>query len=245
MPPRKATKKWMAIFDTHGDMAHLPGLKAALEFAKVWKPAIRIAGGDHFDLRPLRKKSEDAIDETLNDDMAAGLDFISQWKPTVYLYGNHEDRLRQWQERGGIWERAAWPIEESLRKALPSNCQVFEYCKDRGVFKLGNIKVVHGYSAGIHALRKHTLSYGNVIMGHIHANDIVRVESHDRAIGFSSGCLCRLNMDYNRAQLGTMRQSHGILYGFTTGCGKTHVHQAYPVDGSWWFPTEMMEISNG
>ena len=41
--------------DSHGDMADPEALDALWEFCKDYKPEVRVAGGDHFDLRALRR----------------------------------------------------------------------------------------------------------------------------------------------------------------------------------------------
>ena len=234
----------MAIFDTHGDMCHRPGLEAAFEFAKYWKPEIRIAGGDHFDLRPMRCGADER-QERMNDDIEAGIEFLGTYSPTVLLLGNHEDRLRQWVDRGGVYADLSSSITKKIRLVLSDDCEQLEYCKAKGVWRLGHFNVVHGFGrGGITSLKKHTETYGNVLMGHCHRNGFTRVGRHDAAIGFSSGCLCKLNMDYNRTQLDTLAQSHGFMYGLLMPSGHVHVHQAYPVGDTWYLPTEMREYTN-
>lgn len=41
--------------DSHGDMNDPEALDALWEFCKDYKPEVRVAGGDHFDFRSLRR----------------------------------------------------------------------------------------------------------------------------------------------------------------------------------------------
>lgn len=81
-------------FDPHGDMQDLPTRKAFFDFAALWKPKLRICGGDLWDFRPLRAgASDDEKRETMRGDFKAGVKWFNEFKPTVYLRGNHCQRL--------------------------------------------------------------------------------------------------------------------------------------------------------
>ena len=68
--------------------------KAFLKFVKDWQPDVRIAGGDHFDMRPLRRKADEHEKrESLRSDIEAGTLFLKQYEPHHLLLGNHEMRL--------------------------------------------------------------------------------------------------------------------------------------------------------
>ena len=101
---RKPTR-WMAIADTHGDMCHYPGLRAALEFAESWwKPTIRIAMGDHFDLRRMRKGAGDDEDK-LNEDVTAGLDGEPDVRDKVLEGAARRERIVTCCSRSLCWRR--------------------------------------------------------------------------------------------------------------------------------------------
>ena len=87
--------KFIFASDSHGDMADPEALSALYEFTKDFKPDVKVAGGDHYDFRSLRKGvgSDKEGAESLQLDIEAGEDFFAKWKPTVYLWGNHEHRL--------------------------------------------------------------------------------------------------------------------------------------------------------
>ena len=80
-------RKFVAGFDLHGDMQDKEAVKKILDFTfKIFKPEVRIFGGDLFDFRCIRKgagKAEQA--ESLMDDVAMGMDFLKEFRPHIYL----------------------------------------------------------------------------------------------------------------------------------------------------------------
>jgi len=71
-------------------------MRAFWAFMSVWKPEIRVAGGDHFDFRHLRAKAgEGERYESGQLDFQHGLDFLRKFKPTHVAWGNHDDRAWQ------------------------------------------------------------------------------------------------------------------------------------------------------
>ena len=97
--------------DSHGDMADPEALEALWEFCKDYKPEVRVAGGDHFDLRALRRgvgSSDAESGESLKADLEAGKDFLRRFRPTVYLWGNHEHRLDNLIASSGSGFVAGW-----------------------------------------------------------------------------------------------------------------------------------------
>jgi hypothetical protein len=235
--------RWLAMTDTHGDKADTGTVEAALEFSKWWKPTIRAHMGDAFDFRWLRRSASDEEKAAgVEADFDSGLDLLKRFNPTQFLWGNHDVRLVDCMDStsGALRQLAcAWldRIDLTLKRA-----KQYPYDKRKGVMPLGDYSLVHGYSHGVGALRKTALTYGNVLMGHVHRNDMVTVERHRPAVGYSVGCACALDMDYNRAALGTLAQSHGWAYGLLYPNGEVLVWQARKVAGRWVLPSEMREI---
>ena len=165
-----------------------------------------------------------------------------EWfKPTVWLRGNHDERL--WDaldaSTNGALRQLSGQWIDYIQTTL-KGCAVYPYCKRKGVYELGDFRFIHGYSHGIGAIRKAALTYGNVVMGHVHRLDAVRVETLDRAWGYGAGCLCRLDFPYNRGTIGTLAQEHGFVYGYVTPGGRTVIYQAQSIDGKWYYPSEGM-----
>lgn len=233
-------QRFVAAFDNHGAEQDTGAVKAFLDFCKEFKPQVRIHGGDCFDFARLRRAAKD--DERrapLKDDLEIGIAFLQAFKPTHFLRGNHDERM--WDslkaDDGALSDFAHYAVTD-IEDVL-GDAQMLPYCKRRGVLKLGHLKVIHGYHSGVTAARQAGLVYGSVLMGHVHAIDQYSLPGLERRIARCCGCLCKLDMDYNRAQAQTLRQSHGWAYGLLFDSGEYVVWQAEKVAGKWYYPSEI------
>lgn len=236
--------RWCACFDNHGDQADSSAVRVFFDFVKYWKPQIRVHGGDAMDLRWLRgRASEKEKRERIKADVDMGKDFIKKYKPTHFLMGNHDWRLVKGMhsDEGPLMELCT-RIHDEFLGAL-GNAKVYPWGKRVGVMQLGDLRIVHGYHSGETAARNVTRDYNSTaMMGHIHANNMYSASSYDSNIGYTVGCLCKLDMDYNAGQAGTLRQNHGLAYGLLLPNNKTITWTAFPRDGVWYFPTEFKEV---
>jgi hypothetical protein len=237
-------QRFVACFDTHGDKAHAPTVKVFREFCKHWKPTIRVHGGDAWDFRWLRQSCSDKEkSESVKADFEAGIEFLSWYKPTHFLRGNHDERLVDALDstNGALKELAeSWVDRIAVTLA---GAKAYPYDKRLGACRIGDYTFCHGYAHGLGATRRMALAYGNVIHGHVHRNDVVTVEGVEPKRGYSIGCMCELDLGYNRATLGTLAQAHGFCYGLLTQRGKLVVWQAQEVDGTWALPSELLTIA--
>jgi len=235
--------RWVFGTDSHGDKADPSTMKAFWAFLSVWKPTIRVAGGDHFDFAHLRSKAgEGERYESGQLDFQCGLDFLRKFKPTHLCFGNHDDRIYQQRRHpnGNVRDQAEAMIEE-IENACGS-ASVIPYDK-RKYHTIGNLKINHGFAHGENAVRKAAAVYGRILHGHIHRVESVRIDGVDVREGFSSGCLCKVDLDYNARSLGTMRHENGWAYGEVLPSGHTTVHLARRVGGVWHLPTEFRSIA--
>jgi len=236
-------QRWCACFDLHGDCQDESAVRVFHRFVKYWKPAIKIMGGDLMDLRWLRgRASEGEKRERVEADVNAGLEFLKKYKPTSMLMGNHDHRLIKAMvcDDGPLVDFCT-RIHDDLMEVL-GDAVVYPYDKRKGVMRLGNLNIVHGYHTGVYAARNLAMTYGSSIMGHVHANDMFSLPSIEPRIGRTVGSLCKLDMGYNEAQPGTLRQGHGFAYGLLLANNTTVTWTAQPVDGVWYFPSEMREV---
>lgn len=228
-------KKFIVCSDVHGDKQNKEAVRAFLDFNSKFKAEYRIFAGDLFDFRALRSKATpEERAESMLDDWNAGLDFLRKFNPDVILEGNHDFRLRYWSEtKRGIEKDYA---ERGL-KEFEKECKgkLLPYDKRKGLFKLGKLYFMHGFTHGIGACRKHASSYGNCIFGHTHAIDQVTFENIERTTAYNIGCLCELDLGYNSATISTLRQAHGWAYGFVTE-NDQYVIQARKVGNRWIAP---------
>ncbi len=235
----------------HGDMQDRAVVKKFFEFSRAFKPDIKVMGGDLFDFRSLRKKADKAEQaESLSDDVACGIEFLSKWmdgKGTkVWLRGNHCQRL--WDvaetESDGLKRDAAIKGVEELDELCKSlGIKTYPYSKRLGIHREGRLCFVHGYAAGVYALRKTLQSYGeNIIMGHTHTIQSLSVEGLVPKQGWVAGCLCQLDYEYNRSMLGTLNHENGWVYGLIFEDGGFAVYQARQVSGKWILPMDFKEI---
>lgn len=232
---------WVAGFDPHGVYQDVEANRAFFKFIEHWKPEIRIAGGDIWDFKQLRKKS-DAHErrESMAIDVAEGKLWLEKLQPTQFLLGNHDQRL--WdlavQAEGVMADYAKLIVRDLEELARKMRCRIFPYSTRTGVFHLGSLKVIHGFRCGINAARMSAKTYGSVLMGHIHQVQIATIEGIEPRTGFSSGCLAKVAMEYNRHQEGALTHECGWAYGVVDlKSGAFQCFLARKVGGQWLLPT--------
>lgn len=236
--------RWLGFWDTHGDEADTDALAGAFDFAERWKPKVRIAGGDHMDVRWLRGRA--TVREQSDDvkaDIDAGLDFLKRFKPTHYLWGNHENRLVENGLGSHMGETRAFAQEviDKMERAAGPNCAHFQYSVRRGVLDIHGQRFIHGFQHGINAAQMAARTFGDVIQGHAHGIDAVSVGHYPRrVVGMVCGCLCNLEMGYAVRGAANLKWEHGFPYGLIDERrARVHVYQARRhEDGTWFFPSE-------
>ncbi len=234
-------KRWVSVCDNHGDHAHTPTLDALWDFIDEWKPHIRIHKGDLFDFRALRRKAnENEKRESIAADLQAGLDFIRRYKPNVWLLGNHDDRLweiSKWGS-GAVKDLATMGVNDIESQCGRLKVQIVPFGKRVGVFKLGDLKFLHGYYHGAFAARRMAQVYGRCLFGHVHTYDIASIPRWEGPI-VAQACpaLCELDQEYNQQQPDSLRHSHGWAYGvYDEATGATEVWAARDLNGMWFLP---------
>lgn len=225
-------ESFVSATDLHGDRADAHAVKLFKRFVDDFKPKFRLFLGDIFDFRPFRKKaSEEEKRERINDDFAAGMAFLSWYRPNVITLGNHDSRMWDLLDRGGpLADLAEDKVAAFNRFAERHKILVLPYDKRKGVFRRNGLAFTHGFFSGKTAAAQMARVYGNVLFGHGHAIDVATEPGLSPRTARMTGCLCQLDMDYNRAQTMTLRQEHGWAYGAFIGRDRNSVFQA-TVDG--------------
>ena len=242
-------ERFIFLTDTHGQLRDVDTIQQARSFAAWFKPDYLIGGGDFWDMRCIRRGADEEDQSyPLKDDIAAAEDTFDQFFGSydtarkVYLYGNHDlvrvQRLLT--AKNTMVREHAEGLYDSMRATVKRFCDEDRpYNKRTGVFNVGHFSFIHGYAHGIHAIRKHATVYGNCIFGHIHAFGTHILEDYGQSESHSCGCACVLDQEYNAAQLTTLRQEQGFIYGFIDGDRGIHaIHHAKKLDGEFYLPTE-------
>lgn len=234
-------KRFVAGFDPHGINQDRATNRSFFKFVEHWKPYYRIAGGDVWDYKQLRKKADphDKRD-SMAQDVAEGQEWLEGLQATHFLRGNHDERL--WdlatQSEGIVADYAKLGVKRIEELMTSMKCQMLPYNKRDGVLKIGSLKFIHGYITGVTAARRTAMIYGSVVMGHGHSIQSATIEGTEPRAGFMAGCLCKLELEYNRAQPGTLNWEHGWAYGIINEkTGSYQLWQARRIDNQWILPS--------
>ena len=149
------------------------------------------------------------------------MQFLKEYHPSIFLLGNHDARLwdtARWSENGIVQDSAKQGVKDITNQCRKLKCKILPYESNVGYYDLGQVRMIHGYHAGIYATKKHAEIYspdgGIVLHGHTHAIQYHSVPRVSGGTGMGVGCLARLDMSYNKSQTGRMIHSHGFAYGY-------------------------------
>jgi hypothetical protein len=239
-------KRWVAGYDIHGINQDRSTNRAFFRFVEQWKPHYRICGGDVWDFKQLRKKA-DAYEkrDSMAQDVAEGQLWLTTFAPTAFLRGNHDERL--WdlanESEGIVADYAKLGVKRLEELVASLGCRMFPYNKREGVLHLGSLKFIHGYYTGVTAARRTAFVYGSVVMGHGHGIQSATIEGIEPRAGFMCGCLCKVELQYNRAQPGTLSWENGWCFGVVNErTGSFQYWQARKIDGKWIVPTTLEQV---
>ena len=234
-------KTFVFATDLHGDHQNPDAVDALLKFTKVFKPDVRIFGGDLFDFRAIRRgasKSEQG--DSMGADVEAGMHFLGEFKPHVFLRGNHDERI--WDivrttDNGLVRDAAEQGIKDITKRIKSLKCKMLPYDSRVGIYRLHDLVFIHGFAAGIYATKKMAEVYsppgGCVLHGHTHSIQRASIPRLGNAEGRAVGCLANLNPEYNRHQTARLMHQHGFAYG-VVGPKGWQVFQAQPdQEGKW------------
>jgi predicted phosphodiesterase len=240
------SRRFVVASDSHGDQIDATTETALLSFIADFKPQVRIHAGDVFDFRNLRRgASDDEKAHSLEDDWRMGSDFMRRFfdggKENHFLRGNHDERLWNFAHSatGLLRDYAHDGIARVEKLVAKSRARMLPYDSRIGVLKLGALKVIHGYAAGIGAARKHAIVYRNVLFGHTHNCDVAGAES-DEGVSEARGigACCRLDMPYNAHQTGKLRHQNAFCYGLLFEDGTYQLNQAKKIDGRFYVASD-------
>lgn len=239
-------RRFVVASDSHGDQADPDTERALFSFISDFKPQLRIHAGDAWDFRNLRRgASDDEKAHSLEDDWRAGSEFLRRFfdggKENHFLRGNHDERLWSFADSatGLLRDYAHDGIARVNALMAKSRAKMLPYDSRLGVLKLGALKVIHGYAAGIGAARKHAIVYRNCLFGHTHNCDVAGAES-DEGVSEARGigACCKLDMPYNAHQTGKLRHQNAFCYGLLFDDGTYQLNQAKKINGRFYIASD-------
>ena len=242
-------QRFLIAADPHGDQRDDATLAALLAFKKDYKPQIIVHAGDNWDFRNLRKgATDDEKAASLVDDWDMGVDWLRSFfdggKSCHFLRGNHDERMWHFAHNasGMLRDYAHDGIKRIERTIKQANAQMLPYDSRHGVLRLGHLKVIHGFFAGMGAARRHSIAYGNCLFGHTHATDSAPVEHIDGpAEARGIGCCCRIDMTYNQHAVGKLRHDNAFCYGVLFADGTYQLFQAKKINGRFYAASEVKQ----
>lgn len=245
-----AMESFVSATDYHGDR-HDPKAAAAFRtFVEDFKPKFRVFKGDLWDFRALRTgASKEEKMHSMRADFLAGMEFLEWYRPKVLILGNHDQRLWDAVQKDGLTKTgplvdlASMLIEDFEKLTKKLGTIVLPYDKRKGVFSKNGLKFTHGFD-GMDP-RNMAAIYGDVLYGHGHQIMSYAAPSHSDVppVARMVGCLCRLDMAYNRGQTKTLAQQHGWAYGAFIGRKKHEVFQARRAGNQFLYADELKAIS--
>lgn len=232
-------KRFVAVGDNHGSLINQEDCKTFLDFCADFKPHHRIHLGDNWDFANIRKgvDPEEEIDDP-QPDWDAGYLFLERFRPTVFLCGNHDYRVFRLVKdaRGLVRKYARDGIKEILANFERLKCRFIPYDVEEGIYRLGDWSFMHGYSTGQNALTVHTtLVRGNVVIGHLHRNEMLPAKMIGGALGFCVGGLGdHKAMTYARHRPATTAWGKGWVYGHQDEkTGRLSVSPYFKLGNKW------------
>lgn len=218
-----------------------------MKFKNRWAPQTTIHLGDFMDTTCWRAGARNSPDDpdkgaSFAEDYLHGIGHLKELfsgGEHITMLGNHEHRVFALTRSSSAVvayaaEEGVKAIEGALKKL---KSRMFPYDVEKGVFLLGPMACVHGYSCGEAALRDHCEMYGrSVLMAHTHRPEQARGRTIGSPLGTCVGTLMRIeDAGYARHRRATLRWSHGCAFGeYCADAVQTWL--ATPVKGEWRFP---------
>ena len=240
-------RKFFAVGCTHAGHLDLKAWGEVIKFKQRFKPDTTIHLGDFLDTSCWRAGARNSPDDpdkgsSFSEDYLHGIGQLKELftgGEHVTLMGNHEWRVFGLTKSSSAVvayaaEEGVKAIEGALKKL---KSRMFPYDVEKGVFLLGPMACVHGYSCGEAALRDHCEMYGrSVLMAHTHRPEQVRGRTIGSPMGTCVGTLMRIqDAAYARHRRATLRWAHGCAFGeYCADAVQTWL--ATPVKGEWRFP---------
>lgn len=212
--------KWRRFFvvaDSHGKFIHWKDARKCLAHKAYWKPDLTIHLGDFHDATALRiGAGEEDLAVDYGEDWRECVNFLTLLKPDVLMVGNHDHRL--WQHavspRAIVREFARQGIDAVETLARKLRAKLIPYHIRDGIYQLGKLKMMHGFSFGENAEKTAAAQFGFAVIGHVHRSQSWKPIRADGARCWSCGYMADSDqMSYADRTPSTLRWQRSWIYG--------------------------------
>jgi hypothetical protein len=216
-----ATKKFMLVGCSHGQLALRSALEMALKFKADYKPDLTAHLGDFTDTTAWRSGAHDTKDEgaSVADDMESGLRFLEMLCPDLVIIGNHEARIYKNAEHpNALIAEAARSTIANLREVIVDELGaifVETYDLRRSWVRMGPALIGHGVFWNENAIRDHAdFLAQDCVIAHLHRHGVERARTLGGATGYCVGYLGdRDKFNYAHLRKATEKWTVGFAYG--------------------------------
>ncbi len=228
-------RRYMIVADSHGAYIDAAARDAAIRWRRKHNPETVVHLGDFLDFPTLRRGSSgDDAEFTIADDFNAAADYFKHLRPTDVLFGNHDHRVIRKARAIGMDVELTDKLRSSRNTnkkdleafGIVSACErlmellrpvrTYQWSAISGIVTtvLPGWRLLHGYAAGINAVRKMAGVYSSLICGHLHRYERITAERWpDPAVGVCCPAQCVREMEWNRGLIGLLRHERGFLHG--------------------------------
>ena len=194
----RTTTRVLVLPDVHTPLHDEKAIDIVLRFKKDFKPHITIAGGDFVDAQYVSLFAKDLGPHDQWYEFEVANQLLDKLRPDIYLEGNHEERFFR---AGNIPQEYRRLLDPRHWLQLKQRGIQWVPYDSRKVYRLGKLAIVHGFSTGLNAGRKHATTFGPVVFGHSHRLEQGGVYHKGECLPYYNiGCLCA-EQDYGKNKI--------------------------------------------
>ncbi len=223
-------KRVLFIYDNHCPYQDVGVQKIALDFMKDFRPHDVIFGGDLVDCTQISDKFADETGRAFSDDLIVANEVLDLFKPSVYMLANHEARITRIGSMLPVSLRSMFDLHKHLH-LKERKIKTFPYHPVKGIYKIGHLKVLHGFWTGVYYTAKTATVFGNSVCGHSHRTQTASPPSAgDTRTCFGVGCMSRLVLPWmeDRPPMG---HNNGFGFAYFNRNGTFSFYQVRIIDG--------------
>lgn len=209
--------------DIHYPGVDWPSMGAVNQFMGDFNPHVRVYMGDQISFdsistwnknKPLLKESQRLFSDYsgFDEEILRAHESVAPKSKGVFMYGNHEQRVKWYIESNPELEGMLEP--EVVLNLEDRGYEVIEY---NSIYKLGKLRVIHGYYYNIyHAAKTVSVFEDSVVYAHVHSpqmhTKMSPVDSSNYHMATCLPCLSNIKPDYKKNAPTAWINGFGVVY---------------------------------